>query len=324
MKKLTRTTIILSVLVLMCGNANAQFGIGRAIKRGVERGVENAAEREAEKQVEKAVDKAFEDAEKERQKGEDAAVKAAQEGVDALNRLDSAMQANEAAAAQVSDVEIPQVSNTPYTPNEDEWAFFAMKKGSVQMFATKDDKGNITAQTRNTIKEIVGSKNAFAVEYQSEMLDKKGKPLTDGNSKPLIVNFRVVVKDGIMYFDLKSMFASMPGLDQVQASGTAMKVPSNLSVGQTLEDASTRVKIGFINCTAVMTEGKVVAIEDVATAAGTFTCYKVSQKVNSSAMGIKTEGTTINYYAKGVGAVKTETIDNKGKVIQTQELISTN
>ncbi len=116
----------------------------------------------------------------------------------------------------------------------------------------------------------------------------------------------------------------MDGLDGVQASGTAMKIPNNLSVGQTLPDASAKVKIGFINCTAVMTEGKVVAEESISTEAGTFRCYKVSQKTSASVMGIKTEGTTITWYAKGVGAVKTETIDNKGKLIQTQELTKNN
>ncbi|MDR2927717.1 MAG: hypothetical protein LBV41_05910 [Cytophagaceae bacterium] len=304
--------VIAVALILMCSNVQAQFGIDRAIRRGIQRGVE----KEAEKQAEKAVEKAFEDAEKERQKAEEEADRG-------VNALDSAYQANKTAAAQVPDVEIPQVSNTPYTPSEDEWAFYAMKKGNVQVFAAKDGKGKVTGQTRNTIKQVVGSKNAFAIECQSEMLDRKGKPITDGSSQPFVVNYRIVVNDGMMYLDLKSMFGAMQGLESVQASGTAMKIPSSLAIGQTLEDANAKVKIGFFNCTAVITEGKVLSEESLTTPAGTFKCFKISQKVNSSALGIKTEGTTVTWYAKGVGAVKTETIDKKGKVIQTQELIST-
>ncbi|MDR2978843.1 MAG: hypothetical protein LBV02_00125 [Bacteroidales bacterium] len=313
MKNLIQVSVLLSVFILTCGKANAQWGIGGAIKRGVER----AVEKEAEEQVEKAIDKAFEDTEKEHQKGEEEAVKA-------INRLDSAIYANEMATLQVPDVEIPQVENTPYTPSESEWTFFAMKKGSVQTFAAKDDKGKITAQTRNTITNIVGSKNAFAIDYQSEMLDSEGKPLTGGNGQPMVFNFRVVVKDHLMYLDLKSMFAAMEGLEGVQASGTAMTIPNNLSVGQALPDASAKIKIGFINCTAAMTECKVIAEESVTTEAGTFRCYKILQKVNSSAMGVKIEGTTLTWYAKGIGAVKTETFDKKGKVIQTQEMIGNN
>jgi hypothetical protein len=306
---------VVAVLLLTCGAANAQFGIDRAIRRGVQRGAEKAVEKEAEKQTEKAVDKAFEDAEKERKRNEAEAAKTAA-------TLDSIAQANDAEAANVPDAEIPQVADTPYTPGEAEWAFFAMKKGSVQTFATKDGKGKVTAQTRNTVTSIVGNKSAFAIEYRSEMLDAKGKPLTDGNGKPMLLTYRIVVKDGTMYLDLKGMFGAMQGLEGVEASGTAMKIPNSLAVGQTIEDADARVKIGFINCTAVMTEGRVVAEESVTTGAGTFQCYKVLQKVNSSAMGIKTEGTTLTWYAKGVGAIKTETVDKKGKVIQTQELIA--
>jgi hypothetical protein len=117
------------------------------------------------------------------------------------------------------------------------------------------------------------------------------------------------------------MLGAMEGLDGAEASGTAMQIPNNLSVGQTLPDASAKVKIGFINCSAQMTEGKVLAEESITTEAGTFDCYKVSQKTNAKAIGIKTEGTTLTWYAKGIGTVKTETLDKKGKVIQSQELI---
>ena len=70
-----------------------------------------------------------------------------------------------------------------------------------------------------------------------------------------------------------------------------------------------------------MTEGKCLAEENITVEAGTFRCYKVSQKTNSSVMGIKTEGITLTWYAKGVGAVKTETYDKKDKLLSTQELI---
>lgn len=211
------------------------------------------------------------------------------------------------------------IENTPYTPDESEWAFFATKKGTVQTFVSKDGKGKITAQSRSTITDITGSKEAFAIDYQTELLNAKGKPV-EYDGKPMTVKYRVIVKDRATYLDLKSMFGAMEGLGGVDASGTAMIIPGNLSVGQTLPDASAQVKAGFINCIVTMTECKVLAEESVTTEAGTFQCFKVSQKVNSSVMGIKTEGTTLSWYAKGVGTVKTEMLDKKGNVMQTQEL----
>ena len=307
MIKLLIATIIFSTLAF---NANAQ--IGRAIQRGVERSVE----KQIEKETTKAIDKAFEDAEADRAKKEEEAAKAAAENI---TETQPEQQKNQMEVADIQN-EIPEVSNTPYTPSESEYSFFAMKAGIVQEVITKDEKGKITGQVRNTITGITGDKNAFAIAYQSEILDEKGKPVSKDN--PLILNLRVVVKDDLVYLDTKGMLAAMEGLDDMQVTGTAMKIPTNLSVGQSLEDASAKVRIGFINCTAVMTEGKCLAIEDVTVEAGTFKCHKISQKTNATAMGIKSEGTTLTWYAKGVGIVKSETYDKKGKLQSTQELKS--
>jgi hypothetical protein len=190
--------------------------------------------------------------------------------------------------------------------------------------ATKDEKGKITAQTRNTITGITGSKNAFAVAYQSEFLDEKGKPTKTNSGDPLIINYSTVVKDGFMYVDMKGAFGAIEGLDDMEISGTAQKLPSTMSVGQKIDDASMKVKIAFMTCTSIMTEGQVVAEETVTVPAGTFKCFKVSQKVKTTAMGIKVDGVTYTWYAKGVGTVKTESYDAKGKFVSAQELIANN
>ena len=305
--KNVKLLIVSLALILACGNVKAQFG---GIRRAAERGAERAVEKHVEKKVEEAVTKEL----------EKSAAEAEKEAEKLAADIEEAQQAQAEANAQVAEIfdEIPEVGNTPYTPSEGEFAFFALKKGAVQVLASKDAKGKVTAQTRNTVKEITGKKNAFAIHYESEILDEKGKPANKEN--PLIINYRIVVKDDIMYLDMKEMFAAMEGLGDVQVSGKVMKIPNNLSVGQTLEDASAKVKIGFINCTAVMTEGKCLAIEDVTVEAGTFQCYKISQLINVTAMGSKNENTTLTWYAKGVGAVKTETYDKKGKLQSTQEL----
>jgi len=301
-----------SVKLLVCiaflfvfGNASAQFNrINQAVQRGIERAVEKKAEERAEEELEKGL----EEADKGLAKAADA--------------IDEAVKTQEEADAQADALigEIPEVGNAPYTPSESEFAFFAMKKGAVQEYVTKDANGKITGQSRTTIKDITGTKNAFAVIYESEVLDAKGQP-ADKN-KPFIVNYRIVVKDGVMYLDMKGMFGAMQGLDDLQVSGTVMKIPSNLVVGQTLGDASARVRIGFINCSAVITEGKCEAIENVTVEGGTFQSYKVSQKVNITALGMRNEGTTLTWYAKGVGAIKTESYDKNGKLQSVQELVS--
>ena len=317
-KRLVSVTL---ALMFICITAQAQFS--NKLNNAVRNAAENAAIRQAEKRTEKAVneaiDNAFDKSEAERAKGEAEAEKALNK---AAEQIEEAQKAQEEADAQAANLlgAIPEVGDTPYMPSEGEYVFFPMKKGNVQVFATKDAKGKITGQTRNTIKEITGAPNAFAVHYQSEVLDAKGNPNNKDN--PIVFNFRVVVKDGFMYVDMKEMFGALDGLEGLQVSGTAVKIPNNLAVGQTLDNAAAQVRIGIINCSAVVTEGKCVAIEDVTVANNTFRCHKVSQKVNATVMGIKNESTTISWYAKGVGSVKTETYDKNGNLVSVQELIS--
>jgi len=311
MNKKTVKLLVCIAFLFVYGSANAQPRpprVGRMIQRDIERSAERRAEQKAEEAANRGVEKAEAEAERGLNK--------------AAEKIEEARKAQEEADAKVANIpdEIPEVSNTPYTPSESEFAFFAMKKGTVQVLATKDAKGKVTGQTRNTIKEITGSKNAFAITYQSEVLDAKGKPADKDN--PLILNLRVVVKDGIMYLDTKGLFGAVDGLDGALTSGTSMRIPSNLSVGQTLKDSGAKVRIGFIQCSAVMTEGKCLAIENVTVEAGTFHCYKITYKTNATMMGVKNETTSLTWYAKGVGAVKTETYDQKGKLQSVQELIS--
>jgi hypothetical protein len=321
MKHLIFITLSLA-LTLTCGTAQAQFGFGKAVQKAAERGAKRAAEKKAEEAGERAVDKALEKPIQKAEEGIEKGANAASRGLDkageAIQKADSAAAAD-AEAAAANAIAIPEVSDTPYTPDASDFAFFAMKNGAVQVFAQKDAKGKVTSQQRNTVTSITGSKNAYAIEYQSEILDAKGKSTSDN---PLIITYRVVVADGIMYLDLKGMFGAIDGLANVEAAGTAQRIPNNLKPGQTIEDASANVRIGFINCSAQMTEGKCEAEESVTTPAGTFNALKVSQKINARTMGIRTEGITNTWYVKGVGSVKTETIDNKGKVVSSTELIS--
>jgi len=321
MKKIT-ISIVMIILLVICNQVNAQLGgLNRAVQRGVERAVEKKAEEKAEETAGKVIDDAFDKAEAERTRGEAEAEKGLNKLSDAIDEAQKNQEEADAQAAAMS-AEIPSVGSASYTPSESEYAFMAMKKGLVQMFVSKDDKGKVTAQTQNTIKEITGDKNAFAIDYQSEVLDAQGRPADKNN--PMILNYRVVVSDGVMYLDMKGLFGAMNGLDDVQASGSAIKIPNNLAAGQTIPDASVRMRIGFINCTAIITEGKCLSIEDVTVEAGTFRAHKVSQKNNVTVMGIRSEGTVLTWYVKGVGAVKTETYDKNNKLISVQELKSMN
>jgi hypothetical protein len=83
------------------------------------------------------------------------------------------------------------------------------------------------------------------------------------------------------------------------------------------------LKMGIMNMkmTAQVTNRKVEAIEDIIVKAGTFKGYKLSCEVNSTVMGMKVNTKNTDWYAKGVGIVKTESFDKKGNLQSRTELI---
>jgi hypothetical protein len=198
-------------------------------------------------------------------------------------------------------------------------AFFPNKEGLVQVYANKDGKGKTTSYTRQTIREVEGSGSSFTVSYIAETLDKNMKPL----KTPVEIPYTITIRDGVMILDMKTMLGQLAETGSNEPSGMAVEIPSDLQPGQALKDAEMKLSIGFIKVEAIVTEGQCLVIEDVTVPAGTFKCHKITQTVNSKAMGIKSAVKTLTWYAPGIGVVKSETYDlKKDKLQSSQELYS--
>ncbi|MDR0448724.1 MAG: hypothetical protein LBH07_08660 [Treponema sp.] len=201
--------------------------------------------------------------------------------------------------------------------------FFPSKAGMVLTYANKDAKGKATSYTVITVMNVQGSGRNMTITYMGETLDKNRKR----SNPPNEIEYQVVVKDGVVILDMKSMFPGMKNdpTIQVEITGTAMEIPANLQPGQTLKDADVTMSVDMIitKLTTVMkmTEGKDLAVEDVTVQGGAFKCHKISQKVTTTIMRKTTVTTTLSWYALGIGTIKTESYDEKNKLIGSMELI---
>jgi hypothetical protein len=132
--------------------------------------------------------------------------------------------------------------------------------------------------------------------------------------------------DGDNFFiDMKSMVGSMAVKDMssYKVESKHLKFPKNLSVGQKLEDASLSMTIeGPVSTgiTSNITNRTVVAFEKITTSAGTFDCVKISYDIDTKVMFIKTNNKAVEWYAEGVGMVRSESFDKNGKQIGFNEL----
>ena len=204
--------------------------------------------------------------------------------------------------------------------------FFPTKVGSVQTYATLNNKGKVEGYVRQTITDIKGGGNDMTISYLSEIIDKENK---DGEAK-MSIPLTIHIKDGIMYFDLNSMMPAQKDQPQMgelkmEITGAPTEIPTNLQVGQTLKDANMvmSMNMGFIKMkTEVnLTNGKCLAIEDVTVPAGTYKSHKVTQTAQATVMKIKST-TTVTWYAPGVGTVKSETYDKDNKLQSSMELVA--
>ncbi|HPT12922.1 MAG TPA: hypothetical protein PLP69_09835, partial [Bacteroidales bacterium] len=138
-------------------------------------------------------------------------------------------------------------------------------------------------------------------------------------------------RDGVIKFDMSS-YVNKGAFQQngqipteLTITGNSMEVPVNPQAGMTLPDANVlmAMKMGFVNMkmSADVTNRKIESVEDVTVKAGTFSCYKFTSDVKSVALGMTVQSKSVEYYAKGIGTIKTESYDKNGKLLATTELI---
>ncbi len=105
---------------------------------------------------------------------------------------------------------------------------------------------------------------------------------------------------------------------EVELTGTNIELPNNLSVNQTLPDANMNLKIdmGPLNMTMYIdiTNRKVQGNETITTPAGSFECVVISHEVDLK-MGISRKSFFKEWFAEGVGLVKSEEYNKRGKVV---------
>ena len=197
--------------------------------------------------------------------------------------------------------------------------FFPTKEGLTLLYANLNAKGKVESYVRQTIRKVEGSGNNLSISYVGQTLDKDQKQIGDS---PLEIPFTVTIANGVVEWDMKSFAA--PGTEGfITIEGDKLRIPSTLSPGDKLDDAkfTMTMNMGFkIKTEISITEQQCLAIENVTVPAGTFKCHKVTQTSAATVMRKTTTTKSISWYAPGIGTVKSETYDAKGKLQSSMEL----
>ena len=191
--------------------------------------------------------------------------------------------------------------------------FYPFKEGVKLEYTYFDKKDRLESRAQSTIKMVKTLPNGVEAAITNTLYDKKDKEQFSGE-------YLVRCEDGVIKMDASSMlnpamrqsFSNM----EVTIEGEDLTIPRKLEVGKQLPDASTNIKAGtgginIVNMTVNITERKVIGQETISTPAGTFNCYKLTQTTDVKMM-LGKSFTSVEYYAEGVGVVRSETYDHKG------------
>lgn len=199
--------------------------------------------------------------------------------------------------------------------------YYSMSKGMVLAYQNLDAKGKVTGTNRTTCLDVSTLGSTTLYKIKGEYADAKNN-LTSRE-------FEMRCEDGNFYVDMQSLIdpKSMEGFKDMEISVDAndMMYPSVLIAGQVLPDANITISaatggVNLMNMIISISNRKVVGTESVTVPAGTFECYKITYDLETKLM-FKIASTVTEYINMGVGNVKTETFDKKGKLAASTVLI---
>jgi hypothetical protein len=195
-------------------------------------------------------------------------------------------------------------------------AYFPMKKGSTREMKSYDKKDKLTGTSRQKVLDIQDIPGGMKITVHSESFDDKDKPVGS-------MDMGMKCENGIFTIDMRnyvdpSTMAGMQGME-VKMDASDLEMPSHLAAGQQLKDGyvhmtASNMGMTIMNLEIKILNRKVEAIENITTPAGTFSCVKLTYDTEVKLMG-KTTAKGIEWFAKDVGSVRSETYDKSGKLL---------
>lgn len=197
--------------------------------------------------------------------------------------------------------------------------FFSVTQGDSFTYTIYSPDGEVEYKYSCTNKEVNGADLSDAsVVYEYQFWEGDGKPLfADEGKMDMKITLNSEGTTSYMYDMKKSM-----AIQDVVTMGDISSLPSELKVSQSVPDGKINIKVKSVGASFLITDRKVVAIEDVTTPAGTFKGYKMEEVQTNKVLVSTKSFRIVTWYAKNIGCVKQEVYDKKGKLIRTLELTS--
>ena len=263
---------------------------------------EEAAKRKVEKKVEEKVDEAVE-----------RAFDKTEESI----RKERKESGSRTPVVEPPDTGEPAENSSDWDNNE---PYYALKQGTRIEYTVYNGSGKVQGYNKQEVLKITRSGNSVEAVVSGMQTDSKGKVQNTAT-----VSLRY--KNGNFHVNLLEMMP-LQGLENAEIdanmSGNDMIIPSKLSPGQILPDAEATFKMRISDGSDAadlpplvfhIYNRRAIRAESVDTPIGKFVCFKIIQTIEADYLLIGTQQATgITWIGKGIGVVKSETYDAKGKL----------
>jgi hypothetical protein len=193
-------------------------------------------------------------------------------------------------------------------------SYYPAETGTKWEITNYNARGKVESVEKSQVLSNSQIEGGTETTISSKIFDDKGKETSSQT-------FTTQCKNGVFYLDMKTMLsgdAMNSGDAEIMVESSNMEMPANLTVGQKLADAW--IKVSFqasemptmFSQTVNITNRKVEGFETITTPAGTFNCVKISFDVDMK-MLFSVKMTSHVWYSVGVGTVRTENFDKRGK-----------
>jgi hypothetical protein len=178
----------------------------------------------------------------------------------------------------------------------------------ITNFSAKDKQ---IGRQVNSIKSIENVSNGWSALLNMQSYDKKDDLIFDKDVD-------IECQDGVIKLDMNRFFPqeTMQAFKDMNMNIETenLEIPADLIVGKELKNASLKIS-GDIPFTMEVTVSnrKVEGKEKITTTAGTFDCFKVTYTITSKTI-MTMESKGADWLAEGVGMVRSDNYDKKGKL----------
>lgn len=197
--------------------------------------------------------------------------------------------------------------------------YFLQNNKTIEMTIT-NNKGKESGKMTYVVSDSKKNGTSITATINSEFVDANGKSISKATNNVKCVN-------GVMQMDMKTFIPPVQMEQMKTGAATATDVyleyPANMNVGDQLKDGQFNMDYESTNglkssIEISITDRKVEGKETITTSAGTWECYRISAKnrivSKIAGTGIPIKMDVIEWFAPGVGIIKTESKTGKTEI----------